>query len=115
MAHREHGLLMGCETHPLRRASAAKGSYCLGPAGFQITLPCGAPSPTHIILYLQLLVQRECQILAGFFYLLSVATGPWRRKWQPIPVFLPGESHGQRSLVGYSPWGCTESDTTEAT
>ena len=29
---------------------------------------------------------------------------PWRRKWQPAPVFLPGESHGQRSLVGYSPW-----------
>ena len=29
---------------------------------------------------------------------------PWRSKWQPIPVFLPGESHGQRSLVGYSPW-----------
>ena len=31
---------------------------------------------------------------------------PWRRTWQPTPVFLPGESHGQRSLVGYSPWGC---------
>ena len=31
---------------------------------------------------------------------------PRRRKWQPIPVFLPGESHGQRSLAGYSPWGC---------
>ena len=30
---------------------------------------------------------------------------PWRRKWQPTPVFLPGESHGQRNLVGYSPWG----------
>ena len=31
---------------------------------------------------------------------------PWRRDWQPTPVFLPRESHGQRSLVGYSPWGC---------
>ena len=30
---------------------------------------------------------------------------PWRRKWQPTPVFLPGKSHGQRSLVDYSPWG----------
>ena len=40
---------------------------------------------------------------------------PWRRKWQPVPVFLPGESQGQRSLVGYSPWGCKESDMTEAT
>ena len=39
----------------------------------------------------------------------------WRRKWQPIPVFLPGESQGQRSLVGCSLWSRTESDTTEAT
>ena len=38
---------------------------------------------------------------------------PWRRKWQPTPVLLPGESHGQRSLVGYSPWGRKESDRTE--
>ena len=40
---------------------------------------------------------------------------PWRRAWQSTPVFFPGESHGQRSLVGYSPWGHKESDTTEAT
>ena len=41
-----------------------------------------------------------------------VGTIPWRRKWQPTSVFLPGESHGQRSLVaGYSPWGHTKSDT----
>ena len=38
---------------------------------------------------------------------------PWRRKRQPTPVFLPGKSHEQRSLVGYSPWGHQESDTTE--
>ena len=38
---------------------------------------------------------------------------PWRRKWQLIPIFLPGESHGQRSLVGYSPWGHKELVTTE--
>ena len=38
---------------------------------------------------------------------------PWGRKWQPTPVFLPGESHGQRSLVGYSPRGRKELDTTE--
>ena len=37
---------------------------------------------------------------------------PWRRKWQPTPVFLPGEFHGQRSLAGYSPWDGKESDTT---
>ena len=40
---------------------------------------------------------------------------PWRWKWLPTPVFLPGESHRQRSLAGYSPWGQKESDRTEAT
>ena len=38
---------------------------------------------------------------------------PWRRAWQPTPGFLPGESHGQRSLAGYSPWAHKEWDTTE--
>ena len=37
----------------------------------------------------------------------------WRRKWQPIPVLMPGKFRGWRSLVGYSPWGPKESDTTE--
>jgi len=46
---------------------------------------------------------------------LWVGKIPWRRAWQPTPVFLPGKPHGQRSLAGYSPWGCTDSDTTEAT
>ena len=40
---------------------------------------------------------------------------PWRRAWQPTPVFLPGESHEQGSLKGHSPWGLKELDTTEAT
>ena len=39
----------------------------------------------------------------------------WRRVWQSTSIFLPGESRGQRSLVGYSPWGRKESNTTEAT
>ena len=40
---------------------------------------------------------------------------PWRRTWLPTPVFLSGESHGQRSPAGYNPWGHTELDTIEAT
>ena len=40
---------------------------------------------------------------------------PWRRKWQPTPVFLPGEFHGQRSQMGYSPWGQKQLDMTEHT
>ena len=39
----------------------------------------------------------------------------WRRSWQPTELFLPGESLGQRRLLGYSPWGRKESDTTETT
>ena len=44
-----------------------------------------------------------------------VETIPWRGAWQPTPVFLPGESHEQKSLTSYNPWGHTESDMTEAT
>ena len=46
---------------------------------------------------------------------LFLSLSPWyrRRQWHPTPVFLPGKSHGWRSLVGCSPWGCEESDTTE--
>ena len=39
----------------------------------------------------------------------------WRRAWQSTPIFLPGESHGQKSLAGYSPWGCKELEMTEVT
>ena len=46
---------------------------------------------------------------------LWVRNIPWRRKWQLTPVFLPGKSNRQRSLAGYSPWGCKESDMTKMT
>ena len=48
-------------------------------------------------------------------YFLGLQNHCWRRKWQPAPVFLPGESQGQRSLVGCCLWGRTESGTIEAT
>ena len=44
---------------------------------------------------------------------VSIPWFPWSRKWQPALVFLPGNFHGQRSLVGYSPWGCKELGMTE--
>ena len=44
---------------------------------------------------------------------LCVGKIPWSRKWQPIPIFLPGKSHGQRSWASYGSWGCKESDMTE--
>ena len=52
-------------------------------------------------------------ILQGVRVHSLVGKIPWKRKWQPTPVFLPGESHGQRSLVGYNSWGLKELDTTE--
>ena len=55
---------------------------------------------------------RQCQRCKSHGLDPWVGKIPWRRKWQPTPVFLPGESHGQRSLAGYSPWGHKESDTT---
>ena len=43
--------------------------------------------------------QRRCRVSPW------VRKTPWRRKWQPTPIFLTGKSHGERSLAGYSPWG----------
>ena len=55
-------------------------------------------------------VRPDCTTSLSFFTFMH-----WKRKWQPTPVFLPGESQGRRSLVGCRLWGRTESDTTEAT
>ena len=57
--------------------------------------------------------ERICLLCSRPGFGLWVGKILWRREWQPPPVFLPGEFHGQRSLVGYSPWGCQESDMTE--
>jgi len=55
--------------------------------------------------------ERKCPKLAAYF--LCLETPSLRRQWHPTPVLLPGKSHGWRSLVGCSPWGCRESDTTD--
>ena len=57
----------------------------------------------------------QCRRFKGHRFNPYVEKIPWRRKWQPTLLFLPGESHGQRSLLGYCPWGCKESDMTEVT
>ena len=66
-------------------------------------------------LWASLVAQRVKNPLAmqETWFNLWVEKIPWRRAWQPTPVFLPGESHGQRSLADCNPWGCKESDTTE--
>ena len=58
---------------------------------------------------------RRLNILFAVVCLYTFQSFSRRRAWQPTPVFLPGKSHGQRSLAGCSPWGCEESDTTGAT
>jgi len=58
---------------------------------------------------------RQCRRQKRCGFDLRVRKIHWRRARQPTPVFLPGESHRQRSLEGYGPWGCKESDMTEAT
>ena len=57
----------------------------------------------------------QCRIRRRLGFDLWVGEIPWRRAWQPTPLFLPGESHRQRSLVGYCPRGHKEWDTTKAT
>ena len=68
------------------------------------------------------LILRELKLRALYGFCLQcgrpgfdpwIGKIPWGRKWQPCPVFSPGESHGQRNMAGYSPWGWEESDTTE--
>ena len=59
---------------------------------------------------------KESACNAGETYLQSLVWGELlEREWLPTPVFLPGEFHGERSLVDYSPWGCKESDMKEVT
>ena len=54
-----------------------------------------------------ILSKGELKIVCGYWgFNPLVSKASWKRKWQPTPVFLPGKSHGQRSLAGYSSWGC---------
>ena len=57
----------------------------------------------------------QCRRRKRFGYDPRVRKIPWRRQWQPTPVFLPEKSHGQRCLAGYRPWGFKESDMIEHT
>ena len=83
----------------------------------KVFIPLDAVTHTHSSQTQQGEDQKEAKVkedknrTAGFNP--WVGKTPWRREWHPTPVLVPGESHGGRSLVGYSPWGRKESDTTE--
>ena len=67
--------------------------------------------PKYFILFIAMVNGIVSLISLSVFSLIVYRN--WRRQWKPTPVLLPGKSHGWRSLVGYSPWGCEESDMTE--
>ena len=80
-------------------------------------LQTGMPCPFETALYTFLESSVNILRTLSKFILLGVllfVKMPWRRAWQPTPVFLPGEAHGHSSPAGCSPWGREESDTTEA-
>ena len=64
-------------------------------------------------LLIVVIVVKNLPAKAGNSFHPWVRKIPWRRAWQATPVFFPGESHGQKNLAGYSPWGGKESDTTK--
>ena len=57
--------------------------------------------------------KNKYRIILHFLDILTRVSNTWRRQWHPTPVLFPGKSHGWRSLVGCSPWGCEESDLSE--
>ena len=70
-----------------------------------LSLVSSPPGETHINIHMNSTNFMDC--------FKTIYRSVWRRQWHPTPVLLPGKSHGRRSLVGCSPWGCQESDTTE--
>ena len=95
---------------------SASGPSCLPFPGPQ---PSHQP-PAHLIPALASFRGRsgkestcQCRRCRGLGFDPWVGVIPWRKKWQPTPVFLPGKPHGHRSLAGYRTWDRQESDTTE--
>ena len=68
---------------------------------------------SHSVISDSLRTHLQCRRYKRHKFETRVGKIPWRMAWPPTPLFLPGESHGQRSLADYSPWGCKESDMTD--
>ena len=101
-----------------------QGSHCRSPGSLpgQGSLSSSSPPATYhppqcdcTTLWASLVAQtvKNLPVMQETRFDPWVGKIPWRRKWQPIPIFLPGEFHRQRSLVGCSPWGHKESDRIE--
>ena len=98
-------LFIMCSSARLLQSSWIWVSFCL-PFGGSLRQPCAAFAPRCMAL-----VVKNLHANAGDSG--SIPGIPWSRKKQPTPVFLPGKFQEQRSLAGYSPWGCKESDMIE--
>ena len=85
--------------HGVREAEVGAGQACPGILNETCCERAKLPSGSAV-------KNPRCRLDPWFW------TIPWRRKWQPAPVFLPGESHEQRSLADYSPWAHEDLDTT---
>ena len=100
--------------HTLRKNWAVGDTYVLSIYILPSPLFLSSPLPWSLLhppgLYFTLKICEPPKKMIPIDYNL---VSFWRRKWQPTPVFLPGKSHGWRSLAGYSPWDHKESDTTE--
>ena len=78
-----------------------------------VSMPLHWPQALCLLRSLSGLASVSAHVCHPVFYLFSSMLCGWRRRWHSTPVLLPGKSHGRRSLVGCSPWGREESDTTE--
>ena len=95
------GFMLGSLPKPLVIASNSPALFSTKKVGYN----WHSPLPSH----LYFTDNKESTCNEGDTVHLLVAKIPWRREWKHIPIFLPGEFHGQRSLVDYSPWGCKQS------
>ena len=99
-------LLLECQCGQVKKAKKKK----------QKTNPTGSPSNSSRAFFHTLPLYTKDAVSFNYHHKLKITQNQvrwWRRQWHPTPVLLPGKSHGWRSLVGCSPWGCYESDTTE--
>ena len=120
--HIHHHLVEECYRQGVRRACGMGGILWDGQSATVASLECNLEHITQsLCVHFFIFKMGTPSVCIGLFHThwaISLAVTllgkiPWRRKWQPTPVFLPGRFHGQRGLAGYSPWGRTQLDTVE--
>ena len=100
-------------THVFRRSSVDYDICLLARSSLMFRHDSCLPFSSHQQSFTHLFVFFLPGLSLPSQVLVQSSVSFWRRQWHPTLVLLPGKSHGQRSLVGYSSWGCKESDTTE--